>query len=148
MDIKIRRFGSTEVIKPAILSYTDGVLLEDDWLDYSDLEAKGLVYSRFAHTTNPDDQRAEVLREDIRIISPEELGGVQYVLADGALVLIRNLETGELDKPADAMIDDTLAEYLASIAEATEDEDEGEVLGALNDLLGASWDEDFEGQSA
>lgn len=156
MDIKIRRYGSTQAVKPTILSYTDGALLEDDILDYGDLEAKGLVLSRYAHTINPDDARPEVLREDIRIIPPEELGDVQYVLADGALVLIRNMETGELDKAADSAIDETLEEYATSLAGAEEngaDDEEFEmpvemIGGSLDELLEAPWDEGFEDQDA
>lgn len=129
MEIKVKRFGSTEALRPTILSYGDGLLLEDDLLDWSDLEVRGLVYSRFAHTTDPDSERAEVLRADMAVVPPEEMDSVQAVFADGSPVLVRNLETGKLDAVSDVALRAALEGYVEERKELDEDEDqEGESI--------------------
>lgn len=102
--------GNIEAISPTILSYSDGILLEDDKLHVDGLYTQGLRYTRCCLSTDPDSP-CEVLREEMVIIPPEALEDVLMVLVDDSLRLVLNLETGLLEDVEAASVRRSLERY-------------------------------------
>lgn len=141
MDIVIHRTGSIETYKPTILSYADGILIEDDRIDWSEIKTKGLLYSRWCVDTGPDARVPVSLLEDIIIIDPAELDDIRMVVVDGQPLLMRNLDTDTLDMVLDSGVERGLKRYTEGLHgeenasfEESEDYSESEFLGSVEDV--------------
>lgn len=79
--------GNIGSIDTTLLSYQDGMLVDDSYLDASDLENKGLLLTRGTYEATKEGRL--LLGDPIAIIRPDEISEVGLVTVDGAVFLKR-----------------------------------------------------------
>lgn len=126
MAVKIYwRDGGQSKWSATFLSFADGYLLEYEHLHTDDMAELGVRISRGYHSTDQSDEEAHLICEEKVIVKPDELKNVLAVSQDGAIKLLYNPETDQLD-------DKTMQELLALIYATSSDaavEQEQEPLG-------------------
>lgn len=147
MDVVIYRRESIQTFKATILSIAEGVLIEDDLIQYDDIENLGLRYDRGAYSTNPDDIDARCYRnKPMVIVKPEELDSILLIKVDGTDIFIRNNSTGELDCKIEAILEETLLRYEESLlldeTENPTSETEKSISQSADGIIGADELED------
>jgi hypothetical protein len=83
--------GSYSCYDSTLLSYQDGFLGGDDFLDASDLKGRGLVVLRSVYERQEDDDevRRARLGEELKVVTPEELEHVYAIVVDGVIQFAR-----------------------------------------------------------
>lgn len=79
--------GNIGSVDTTLLSYQDGMLVDDSYLDASDLEGEGLLLTRGTYEATKEGRL--LLGDPIVIIRPDELAEVGLVTVDGAVFLKR-----------------------------------------------------------
>lgn len=79
--------GNYATIDTTVQTIQDGILLDDAYLDVSDLDGAGVVLTRASY--NIDAEGRQRLRGPITVIAPEELENIGYVSVDGQALLKR-----------------------------------------------------------
>lgn len=84
--------GNYGTIDTTMLTVQDGVLLDDAYIDVSDLETAGVVLTRASYNVETAG-RQMLPQSPITIIRPEELENIGYVAVDGQ-ALLRRTDSG------------------------------------------------------
>lgn len=108
--------GNYATIDTTVQTIQDGILLDDAYLDVSDLEGAGVVLSRASY--NIDAAGRQRLRDPITIIAPEELENIGYITVDGQALLKRT------EQGFERCVTTALDEILPENGEADEGEPE------------------------
>lgn len=80
--------GNYATIDTTVLTVQDGVLLDDAYIDVSDLETAGVVLTRASYNVETAG-RQMLPQSPITIVRPEELEHIGYVTVDGQPLLKR-----------------------------------------------------------
>ncbi|HJH43655.1 MAG TPA: hypothetical protein K8V16_07640 [Rubneribacter badeniensis] len=112
--------GNYGTIDTTALAYQEGILLDDAFLDVSDLEGAGVVLTRASYTADTAG-RQQMPQSPMTIISPEELENVGYVTVDG-LPFLKKTDCG-----FERCIVTTLEEILSEDESSDDIEEEPEI---------------------
>lgn len=80
--------GNYGTIDTTVLSSQEGILLDDAFIDVSDLEGSGVVLTRASYN-DASAGRQMMPQSPVTIIAPEELESIGYVTVDGQPLLKR-----------------------------------------------------------
>lgn len=83
--------GNYGVFETTLLSFQDGMLADDSFLDVGDLRERGIVVTRCTHLDEKTEEEPGRIKisEEIAVVPPAEVDEVLAVVVDGMLYLAR-----------------------------------------------------------
>lgn len=97
--------GSYGTIDTTMLSFADGHMLDDNYIDLNDVEGRGVLLTRGMYTLEGRGDRYVINETPFVVLGPEELERVAMVTVDGKPLLLK-LADGSWAKPIIGMVDE------------------------------------------